>query len=396
MTRRTRWARTVALGLLLGSLAGCDGDDGPEPVPAPVLDWQQVDLPVPPGPDGRLAVRDATVCGDEWVLVGGVFMTDDLSRPAAWSSPDGSTWTSLTLDPTDYWAQRSVIWSVACRGDGDLAMVGGKSGGAHGNPRVSSWYQREDGVLVDVHAGYTLYGGAEATNVSRVAAGPDGYLITGNRVSGAAVWTSTDAREFTLHDDVPELVSGSDRQTLAIGQMHDGERWTVVGSASLTDRLARVPMAWTSPDGLTWTDEQVPRTDEFNDLEQVVPVGDGLVAVGLRGQAYGVWTRDAQGDWGLGESFGTVRTSGGSPAVSSLVSLPTEGDDERRLLTSVADGESYQLWASTAAGAWSRIDVPAAPEVGSERTLNVAARGQDVLLIADDGTQGRLWLATWS
>jgi hypothetical protein len=78
------------------------------------------------------------------------------------------------------------------------------------------------------------------------------------------------------------------------------------------------------------------------------------------------------------------------------VSLPAEGDDERRLLTSVADGESYQLWASTAAGAWSRVDVPTAPEVGSERTLNVAARGQDVLLIADDGVQGRLWLATWS
>ena len=154
-------------------------------------------------------------------------------------------------------------------------------------------------------------------------------------------------------------------------------------------------MAWTSPDGLTWTEERVPRTDEFNDLEQVTPVGDGLVAVGLRGQAYGVWTRDADGEWELGEAFGEVQTAGGSPAVSSLVSLPTAGDDDRRLLAAVADGESYQLWASTAAGTWDQVSVPLAPEVGSERTLTVAGRGDDVLLLADDAAQGRVWLATW-
>ena len=274
-------------------------------------------------------------------------------------------------------------------------MIGGKSGGAHGNPRVSSWYQRDDGVYVDVVAGYTLYGGAEATNVSRMAAGPEGFLITGNRVSGAAVWTSPDALEFELHDDIPEMINGADRVTLAIGQVHDGQRWTVVGSASLTDRLARVPMAWTSPDGLTWTDERVPRTDEFNDLEQVTPLGDGLIAVGLRGQAYGVWTRDAEGEWELGEEFGEVRTSGGSPAVSSLVSLADAGDDERRLLASVATGETYQLWSSTSPGTWDQMSVPVSPEVGSERSLTVAARGDDVLLLADDAAQGRVWVATW-
>jgi hypothetical protein len=397
VTGRTLRARVAALGLVLAlalAPAGCDSDADTEPEPVS-LDWQAVELPVPPGPEGRLAVRDATVCGDAWVLVGGVFMTSDRSRPAVWSSADGRSWTSLPVAPKDYWAKRSVLTSVACREDGSLAMIGGKSGGAHGNPRVSSWYQREDGVFVDVIAGYTLYGGAEATNVSRIAAGPDGFLITGNRVSGAAVWTSPDARGFELHDDVPELTNGADRVTLAIGQVHDGERWTVVGSASLTDRLARVPMAWTSPDGLTWTDEDVPRTDDFNDLEQVAAVDNGLVALGLRGQAYGVWTRDADGRWELGETFGAVQTSGGSPAVSSLVSLAGGDGDERRLLASVADGETYQLWSSTAAGAWTRVSVPLEPEVGSERSLSVAARGQDVLLVADDGANGRVWLATW-
>ena len=60
----------------------------------------------------------------------------------------------------------------------------------------------------------------------------------------------------------------------------------------------------------------------------------------------------------------------------------------------MADGESYQLWASTAAGTWDQVSVPLAPEVGSERTLTVAGRGDDVLLLADDAAQGRVWLAT--
>ena len=382
------------MALVLIAPAGCDAEPTDEPAEV-VLDWRPVDLPMPPGLHGRLAVRDAAVCGNAWVLVGGVFLTSDRSRPAAWWSPDGSTWESLAVAPQDYWAKRSVLSSVDCRADGTLAMIGGKSGGAHGNPRVSSWYQREDGVLVDVVAGYTLYGGAEATNVSRIAAGPEGFLITGNRVSGASVWTSTDAREFELHDDIPELASGPDRATLAIGQVHDGERWTVVGSASLTDRLARVPMAWTSPDGLAWTDEDVPRTDDFNDLEQVVAVEDGLVAAGLRGQRFGVWTRDAEGTWDLAEAFGAVQASGGSPAVSSLVAVPSAEDDGRRLLAAVADGETYQLWASATAGAWGRVAVPLEPEVGSERSLTVSAREQDVLLLADDGARGRVWIATW-
>ena len=97
----------------------------------------------------------------------------------------------------------------------------------------------------------------------------------------------------------------------------------------------------------------------------------------------------------LGEEFGEVRTSGGSPAVSSLVSLADAGDDERRLLASVATGETYQLWSSTSPGTWDQMSVPVSPEVGSERSLTVAARGDDVLLLADDAAQGRVWVATW-
>ena len=80
-------------------------------------------------------------------------------------------------------------------------MIGSRSGGAHGNPRVTSWYQRADGALVDMQAPFELYGGPEAVSVRRVVAGPSGWLIAGNRLSGAAVWVSADATDFRIVDD---------------------------------------------------------------------------------------------------------------------------------------------------------------------------------------------------
>ena len=123
---------------------------------------------------------------------------------------------------------------------------------------------------------------------------------------------------------------------------------------------------------------------------------DGLVAIGLRGQAYGVWTRSGDGRWRMAETFGEVRATGGSPAVASIASLPPDGSGQRRLLVSIADGQTYQLWSSPQQGTWDRVLVPLEPEVGSERVLAVANRGKDVLLLADDGMDGRIWLANWS
>ena len=208
-----------------------------------------------------------------WYVVGGVFPADPTadSRPAAWSSPDGKTWTSLRLDPQGYWAERAVFSSVACRA-GEIAMVGAKSGGAHGNPRVTTWYRRDDGVFTDVVAAFELYGGPRAVSVGRIAGGPDGWLIVGARTSGAAVWLSDDATDFRLVDGDPALSSDDSIDTLARDEVYDGHGWTVVGSASVTGRLPRVPMAWTSPDGESWHREDVPESDGFTDLERVIQV----------------------------------------------------------------------------------------------------------------------------
>ena len=385
-------AGTAVLAALLlgGCSAGSSGssDDPADPAPAR-LAWREVQLPVPPGPVGRVAVRDATSCGGTWYVVGAVLGEDGASRPAAWTSDDGSTWRSLPAVGSEYWPQRQILTSVACR-DGRIAAIGAKSGGAHGLPRTSSWYQRPDGTLVDVPAGMELYGGPSAVSVNRIAAGPAGWLISGNRRTGAAVWASADATDFRLVDDDPQLSSDDGHQTTALDEVHDGTAWALVGRAAVPGRLGPVPLAWTSSDGTRWLREPVPAGDrQYADLQRVAATGRGLVAVGIRGERFGAWTR-RDDRWQLGKAFGALDPDRrGAPFVSGLAATADGA------VVSVSDGTRFRLWAQDASGRWRPVATPTRPTATGDAQLTVAATPDDVLLLSDDGTSGRVWLAPW-
>jgi hypothetical protein len=151
MARTLRRLAAVALILLP---AACGHAPTPPPPQPMQPTWQEQQLPVPAGPTGRLAVRDATICGSHWYVVGAVIGPDDSTRPAAWTSPDGQRWSSLTFHPRTFYGEQAVLYTAACRDDG-FAAVGAKSGGAHGNPRVTTWYQRDDGVMDEVLAAFS-------------------------------------------------------------------------------------------------------------------------------------------------------------------------------------------------------------------------------------------------
>lgn len=394
--------RVVLAGLTLAaSASGCAGghrDGAPAPAPVTVA-WQAVELPAPPGAPGRVAVRDAAACDGTWWLVGGVFAPGATGEcvPAGWtSSDDGRTWTALRFAARGYWARLAVLSSVACRGD-RVVMVGAKSGGAHGNPRVSTWWRRPDGVFTDAVAPFELYGGPQAVSVGRVAAAPSttpsssaAWLVSGNRTAGAAVWTSTDERTFTLLDDDPALARDAEVDTFAADQVHDGATWTVVGNGALEGRVQRVPLAWTSADGLTWSRQEVPHGDGYADLERVVvdpDAGGSLLAVGLRDDGFGVWRRTG-GAWRAEEPFGQVDPEG--VAFTGVSGLVATADGA---WAAVSDGSSYALWREVDGGPWRPVDVPVEPAAAGEQVLTVAASGGTVLLLADDGGTGRVWRA---
>jgi hypothetical protein len=380
-------AGLVGLTLLV---AGCqrpavDGPDDGEDQIRPR--WQALELPMPAGAAGRLMLRDTVACAGRWYLVGAVASAAGETRPAVWTSADALTWRSVALAATTYYGRQNVLSVVACR-DGQVMAIGAKSGGAHANPRVSSWRQRPDGVLVEVTAPFELYGGPQAVNVARAAAGPAGWLIVGNRMTGAAAWTSPDAARFEIVEAAPELASDERGETWAFDVLPTGGRWLVVGGLIRAGRTDRDPLAWTSTDGRAWHRLTVPADAEYEELQRVVLVGGVPVAVGLRGGTFGVWradARDGAADWSAVGRFGRRGASG----VLSVRGLTVAGD---RLLAATSDGVAYGLWSSADGGrSWRPVAAPIALPAGAERQVAVSASGDRVLLVADDGAGGGAW-----
>ena len=388
--RRSSPTALALVAVLAAALAGCDHDPPDEPTVESVsITWTERSLPPPPGPPGRTVGRDAVECGDGWWVVGAVFLdrpteTRD-TRPAAWFSPDRETWSAVPVDARTYWGRRAILNSVACSRD-RIAVLGARSGGAHGNPRVTSFWLDGD-TLVDVSAVFTQYGGVSATNVGPISGGPTGWLITGNRTSGPGVWFTDDPREFTRVEAEPGLTDDGDLESLTQGGGWAGDEWVVVGGGARTGRhLDPDPLAWTSPDGLTWAPQEMPATEAAEDAQRVLALDDGrLLVVGRSDQRFAAWLRDDEG-WGRPVTFGAIADSWrGAPYVASLARTPAG------VLATVSTGDHYELWQSADGRGWVRVGVPLEPVTAGDHTLVAGAGDDSLLLVGDAGQGGRVW-----
>lgn len=399
MSARDKVVRWSAAALALAVVVGCGETDGerPDPEPQPPLGWQWTEarLPMPGGAavsNERIVVRDAARCDDQWYVVGGLSTPASDTRPAIWRSTDGVAWESLPLQPNGYYGRQHILYSVACR-DGVVTVLGAKRGGAHANPRTSHWRMAAGAPLTEVISAFELYGGPDASNVARLAAGPKGFAIAGNRMTGAAAWTSPDGAEFTLRSGVPPLAGGADLYTAAADVVADTDGWTLVGGASKRGRTDRDPVAWTSADGATWQRTDLPGDDAYEDLQRVVRVGEDVLATGVKGDVFGTWLRRG-GRWESRAGFGSVRggvAASGPTTVGGSVSMAS-GDAS--ILAAVSDGGAYSVWRSAdQGGSWRRVALPADLPSGAERSIALAASGTRWLLVGDDARQGRIWFA---
>jgi hypothetical protein len=369
----------LACGLALVLAAACTAP-APPPVPMPAsLAWTEATLPMPPGTPGRLAVLDAADCDGIWYVVGGVLGAGDATRPAAWTSADGRTWRTVTFMPLpgSYYGPEDLIYSVACAG-GRVAGIGARSGGAHGNPRVSTWRTLADGRFAEVSAAFETYGGDSAVNVARLAAGPSGFVIAGNRTSGAAVWLSRDGASFRLFEGAPGLASDANHRTAASDAVAGtGGQWVIVGGSAATGSADQEPAMWVTRDGSRFTRVDVPFDPGYNELQRAIRIGDDIVAVGPRGQTIGAWRGPASA---LSRSGSTIAQEGTfGQAADGVQALAAAGG---RLIAASGAG----LWLSADRGAtWRPLRAPA----GAGRSMAVAGRAGMVLLAA----AGRVWTA---
>jgi hypothetical protein len=375
--RRCRAVLGVLVAGLVALPAGCWSAPRPAPEPAPVRpDWRPVTLPAPPGAPGRLMVRDAAACAGRWFVVGAVADAAGGTRPAAWSSADAAAWTPLRLVARSAYGAENVLSAVGCRA-GRLAAVGAKSGGVHGNPRVSTWRQVADGSVVEVPAEFEVFGGPDAVNVGRIAGGPAGWVVAGNRVTGAAAWSSAaDAGEFRLVSGVPPLASDETDRTWAADVVATGSGWVLVGSVRGAQRPGGAPVAWTSADGRGWR-RVLGGAGPAGDLQRVVVAGERLVAVGRRGDGVGAWVAGPGGaDWRPGGAL--VSATGGVPA--EVAGLAAVGGGA---LAVVLGGDGGAAWFSADGGVWSRVELPGPLPSGAQRWVAAAGAGDRLVLLTD-------------
>ncbi|MGN9775719.1 hypothetical protein ACTMS0_08065 [Micromonospora sp. H33] len=375
--------RLMAVLAAVVLLVGCERAgtaDRPERALTPA--WTALTLPVPPGPPGRLLLRDAASCGGRWYVAGGVADAAGGTRPAAWTSADGVTFAPLTLVPSSFSGEQHVLSAVACRGS-RVAAVGSKSGGVHGNPRVGTWAQGPDGALREVPAPFEQFGGPRAVSVGRIVAGPEGWLVVGSRVAGAAVWISPDSSAFTLVEGVPELAGDARGRTVAADAVAVPSGWLVVGS--LLAAGGPRPLAWMSADGRAWRRAELPGgPDGSGAAQRVVATAGGPVAVGPAGAVgFAAWRSTADG-WRWAGAFGA-----GGAGVPSVAGLAVAGAG----VVAVTRGAAgHALWFSPDLGhSWRAMGLPrAVPDTG-DTAVAVASDGDRLLLVGDDGEGSRAW-----
>jgi hypothetical protein len=369
----------IGAAMVASGLTSCGHHDAP---PWDHLTWRAVQLPVPAGE--RALVRGATWCDDRWVVVGATADARGNTKPAVWASGDGRQWRTLPLDPGgDFYAARAVLTSVGCA-HGRLAVLGARSGGAHGNPRTASWRELPDGSLAAVRAPFELYGGQNAVAVNRLVGGPRGYLIAGTRVRGAAVWSSRDGHRFRLHEGAPGLASTSQVSTQAVDAAWWHGVWTVVGvSSDDTGRLTAT--AWTGSGAGPWTPTSLPGGGTITTAERLALTGVGPVAVGLDDQGFGVWA-DRQGRWSQESTFAAKDPDGTSAAYISGAAWTGS-----LLAATYSDGARFRL-AIGATGGLDVVPLPVTVTVRGDHTVTIATHLDDAVLLTDDGAEGRVWL----
>ncbi|MEU9508094.1 hypothetical protein AB0D32_17660 [Micromonospora sp. NPDC048170] len=376
------WRLVAALGVLAVLLAGCD-QAPTQPADEPSRPrWQPLTLPAPPGVPGRPLLRAAVACAGRWYVVGGLADAAGETRPAAWSSADGVSWSALPLSPSSHYGRQHVLYAAACR-DGRLAALGAKNGGAHGNPRTGTWSQSPGGKLREAPAPFELYAGPRAVSVARLAAGPAGWLIAGARVDGAAVWTSPDGERFTIREGVPELAGDGRGRTVAYDVAAAPPGWWVVGAVLPPGTTALAPLAWSSADGRAWRRVALPVPDGRGEAQRVASVGGAVVAVGPVREGFAVWRLVGEG-WRRVGGFGAAGS--GVPSVDALVPVG------RELVAVTGDGGGHGLWSSVDSGnSWRVLAMPGAVPDGGDTAVAVASQGDRLLLVSDDGEASRAW-----
>jgi len=273
----------------------------PTPTPAsttPALTmWRRVD----DAPDA-LAVAST---GSGWVSVGSVRVAQRM--PAAWTSPDGVSWTQASMVPLPEGAQYGEMFAVTGGPQGLVAI--GSEGRSDGREHGVVWRSR-DGEAWEIIGSGDLFDLGECiegcASLSSVGAGPAGIVVTGNRVVKVKesealvewdVWFSPDGGAWTrLQLPTPKGSPAAHASEVAVAATLDG--FVTIGWLD-------GGYTWSSPDGRTWSRPvKLPGGPEALPFDIVVGLGRTVLVGGRCDQDDCVglaWSQGTDGEWRTAE-----------------------------------------------------------------------------------------------
>ncbi|WP_069161825.1 hypothetical protein [Nocardia altamirensis] len=353
----------VALLSVFALLTSCAAD-------VPTSEWRELSLPAA----GARILALTPVDGG--LLAIGSVPGPEGRAPAAWTTADGSDWRTVAVEPHSPYAFQTELISV---GIGDRIVVLGQAfGGAHSNPRMTSWSGTPT-ALVEHPQAMELFGGPHAIAVNAAATLGATDLLVGQWDGasgryGAAVWTSTDGVHWDRQADDPALAAPPGELTGASGVATGPAGFVVAGNTLRGSAL--FPLTWTSPDGRTWQRIDLPGQDSV--ATRVGCDGTGCV---LFGQT--ITAPPQLLCWPTTTSSPTTGPSGATVEVSQVLLR-----DPQVFTTVRIDGTAHLMTTNRDCTAWHDLALPVA---AAQARLGILA-GALLVATSDDATASRLWL----
>ncbi len=281
--------------------------------------WHRAVIGVGAGP-GTQGMSSVEWFDGQYVAVGGARDPDGGVDAAVWTSENGNTWnadpeTAPVSEPGDQLIRRVIHAEPGLVGVG-LNSHAGTSDAAVWEFDGSNWSRL-------IYSGFVRPGSQEMWGVT--AFGNDLIAVGSDDASGAL-----DAALWRFHAGdwkrVPVDSFGGPSDQAATAIAATGPGLVVVGSDSSSGQEAAV--AWTSVDGVSWTEQTLEgpgQTEEPQEATNVIPFRGGAIAVGAIGQGP---TRDAA-VWTSPDGISWTRSTEealGGPLAQHIKGLVVAGD----------------------------------------------------------------------
>ena len=304
-----------------------------------------------------------------WLAVGGVTAAAP-EHPVVIGSADGSVWSAADGEPV--FTGSGLVTEQAAAGPDGYVIVGWQlvteaadAAGPREAPArtmaaawwsagLTGWHRAGGAVGPEADADGAMAGagsaggggspgGAGSSQMLAVTATADGFLAVGSHGGDPAAWTTSDGRTW-IQADIPQPVGA----TGAVLQHVAADGRTVVAAGVALTAAGQVPFAVQSADGgRTWTESALPVPAGTAQVSALAATGGSFTVTGTFGARPGeqdvvVWTSANGTTWKAATPAGPGLAS---PGVQAITGLAVSG----RTLTGVGfiatpAGEQPTLW----------------------------------------------------